>query len=88
MLIDKMKEWIEYEDEWFTDFLTEMTKNGTYGDDISGDYPDIEFDDNEFNLSYVSYDRCGDSDYYYATIPTGDVVRKLRKEKLKLIKNI
>ena len=88
MLVNKMEKWVDDEDEWFIDFLAEMTKNDNYGDDLSGYYPDVEFDENEFDLRYESYNRCGDSDYYYATIPIEDVVRKLRKEKLDLIKNI
>ena len=40
MIIDKIKKWIIIEKEWFIDFLTEMTINEDYGDDISGSYPD------------------------------------------------
>ena len=31
---------IDIEEEWFIDFLTEMTKGEKYGDDISGYTPD------------------------------------------------
>lgn len=88
MLVEKIQEWIDDEEEWFSDFLTEMTKDRKYGDDLTGEYPDIEYDKETFDLRYESYNRCGDSDYYYASIPVEDVVRKLRKEKLELIKNI
>lgn len=87
MLVNEMYKWVENEEEWFFDFLAEMTEGDKYGDDISGSYPEVEFDGEDFELSYTSYNRCGDSDYYYATIPLEDVVRKLRKEKLELIKN-
>jgi len=83
-----MNEWVDNEDEWFIDFLAEMTNGDKYGDDLSGYYPDVDFDGDEFDLRYYSYNRCGDSDQYYASIPVEDVVRKLRKEKLDLIKNI
>lgn len=87
MLVNKIYEWVENKEEWFIDFLAEMTDDDKYGADLSGYYPDVEFDGDEFDLRYESYSRCGGSDYYYASIPVEDVVRKLRKEKLDLIKN-
>ena len=87
MLINKMHEWVIDKEEWFFDFLTEMTENNDYGDNLSGDYPDeVEFDGTEFYLSKETWSRCG-SDWYSATIPVEDVVKKLRKEKLETIKN-
>ena len=88
MLIDKINELVDNKEEWFFDLLTEMTENGDYGDNLSGDYPDdVDFDGYEFYISKETWSRCG-SDYYSATIPLEHVVRKLRKEKLDLIKNI
>jgi len=89
MIIDKIKKWIIIEKEWFIDFLTEMTINEDYGDDISGSYPDnIELENDKIYISYSTSNRCGDSDYYLATIPIADVIRKLRLEKLEtIIKN-
>lgn len=87
MLVEKIKNWIDNKEEWFFDFLTEMTKDGKYGDDMSGDYPDdVEFDDNEVDIRNETWNRCG-SDYYYASIPVEHIVKKLRKDKLEEIKN-
>lgn len=87
MLIDDVKKWVEFEDEWFFDFLSDMTHDGRYGDSIY--YPDdVVIDEDYISLSKWSYNRCGDSDYSNATIPVTDVLRKLRKEKIqKLNKN-
>lgn len=87
MLVNKIKQWIYNDEDWFTDFLTEMTKDGKYGDNLNGEYPDIEIDDDEIELIYYKYDRCGDSEQYYALIPIEHVVKKLRKDKLELLKN-
>ena len=90
MLVNKIKQWIDNEEEWFINFLTEMTKNEICGDDLSGyDVDDVDFDidTNEICMRYDYSTRCGDSDSLFANIPVEHVIRKLRKDKLDLIKN-
>lgn len=86
MLVNKIKKWVDNEEKWFIEFLADMTKNEKYGENLTGEYHDVEFDGEDLNLTYELYNRCGDSDYYYATIPLEDVVRKLRKDKLEQLK--
>jgi len=89
MLVNEIEKWIDNEEEWFEDFLTEMTKDEKYGDDLSNyAIDDSEIDGDNIWLSYSYSSRCGDSDYLHANIPIVDVVRKLRKDKLDEIKNI
>ncbi len=85
MLVNEIKKWVDNEEEWFTDFLLEMTESEKYGDELDN-YDDIEFDDKAIWMTYSYSTRCGDNDYYHANIPVEDVVRKLRKEKLEIIK--
>ena len=87
MLVDKINEWINNEEEWFVEFLAEMTEDEKYGDDLSDYYPDVEIDGKEIWLTYEYSTRCGDYDNYYAHIPITDVIQKLRKEKLEVLKN-
>lgn len=89
MIIDKIEKWIDVEEEWFVDFLTEMTTDEKYGDVLSGSYlDDMEIDGDDIYISYSSSNRCGESDYYSATIPVEHVINKLRTEKLeKILKN-
>jgi len=86
MLVNKIEKWIDNEEEWFMDFLIEMTESEKYGDELDS-YDDIEIDGNNIWMTYSYSTRCGDSDSFHANIPVEHVIRKLRKDKLEEIKN-